>query len=318
MARFAQSRLFGYLLLTLTMVGWGPSFAMNRWLLEETPLSGEPWPGLSLSALRFATLLPVLLVWSALILRKHGWLSGRQWAEVALLGLLSVVIYHLLTNTAQGLGSSSLIAVLHQMIPAIAFAAGLIFLRERLSPVKFAGLLLATAGATWYALSESGDAAAGANVPLAVLLVLVMGLDWTVYMVVAKRALGRWSGVELTVLATTAASLMLIAISELLRPAGCGVTWSILARLEPQAWAVFLYVSVAAGLVCYLTYNAGLKRVEASRAAVFEYLLVPVAMVTAFYLPGALQEEITWSKALAAAIIIAGVYLVTWQPKQAR
>lgn len=312
MARFTQSRFFGYLLLTATMVGWGPSFAMNRWLLEETPMAAEPWPGLSLSVLRFTALLPVLLVWSALILRRRGWLPWRQWGEVALLGLLSVVVYHLLTNTAQSLGSSSLIAVLHQMIPVIAFVAALVFLRERLSLVKFAGLLLATAGALWYSASESGDATAGHNVPLAVLLVLVMGLDWTVYMVAAKRALGRWSGVELTVLANTVASLMLIAVSESLRPAGYGVDWTILTRLSPPGWAVLLYVSVTAGLVCYVTYNAGLKLVEASRAAVFEYLLAPVALITAF----CMKEEVTRVKVIAAAIIIAGVYLVTRQRKK--
>jgi len=313
MGRFTQSRFFGYLLLAATMVGWGPSFAMNRWLLEATPIRDEPWPGLSLSVLRFAALLPVLTVWSAIIVRRRGGLSWREGGQVTLLGLLSVVIYHLLTNTAQTLAGSTLIAVLHQLIPVIAFAAGLVFLRERLSVVKFLGLVLATAGAVTYSMNEEAETA-GANVSLAVVLVLVMGLDWTVYMVLAKRALERWSDVELTVLASTAATVMLLLVGEASRPLGYGVDWTILARLSPPAWAMLLYVSLTAGLVCYVTYNAGLKRVEASRAAVFEYLLVPVAMLAGLCLPEPWHEGPTLVKVVSAAVIIGGVYLVTWQP----
>jgi drug/metabolite transporter (DMT)-like permease len=315
MARFTRSRPFGFLLLTLTMVGWGLSFSMNRWLLRATPLADEPWGGMSLSVLRFAVAAPVLVVWAAVIVRRHGGLPLREWGELALLGALSVLGYHLLANSAQTYGSGSLNAVLHQMIPVIAFVGGLVFLRERLTLLKIAGVAVASAGAAWYSMAESEEALAGDNILLTALLVGLVAVDWTIYMILVKRALRRWSAVELTVLVNALGAAMLLVVGEALRPVGCGVDWRILGGLSFEGWAVLLYVALAAGIVCYLTYNAGLQLVEASRAAVFEYLLVPVTMAAGALLPGELHETPSAAKIVSAAVIIAGVYLVTWQRK---
>lgn len=318
MSRFRQSRGFGFLLLTLTMVGWGLSFSVNRWLLKGTALADEPWGGMSLSVLRFAVAAPVLLVWAALILRRRGWPAAREWVELVALGFFGVVGYHLLANSAQSVGSSTLNAVLHQVIPVVAFAGGLLFLRERLTVLKVIGLGVATGGAVWYSMTESAVARAGDNVPLTVLLVCLVAVDWTVYMVLAKKALRRWSAVDLTVLANAVGCVMLIVVGEALRPAGYGVAWEILGGLSPQAWGALLYVALVAGVACYVTFNIGLQRVEGSRAAVFEYLLVPVTMTAAVFLPGDLHEEPTPVKVIAAALIIVGVWLVTGRKKTER
>lgn len=315
MTRFTQSRRFGFILLTLTMVGWGLSFSMNRYLLKGTALADEPWGGMSLSVLRFAVALPILLVWSAVILRRRGRLAAGEWAELALMALLAVLGYHLLSNSAQTYASSSLNAVLHQMIPVVAFVGGLVFLREKLSVLKFAGLVVATAGALWYSTAETAVALDSDNVPLAVLLVALVAIDWTLYMIVAKKALRRWSPVEMTVLVNTLGAIMLLAVGELVRPAGLGVSWQLFAEFSVVAWMAMLYVGLVAGIVCYVSFNAGLRIVEGSRAAVFEYLLVPVSMIAALWLPGELHEEPSATKIVAAAIIIAGVYMVTWRKK---
>lgn len=309
-------RMIGVLALTLSMTGWGVSFAMNRWMLEGTPLAGEPWKALSLASFRFLLAGPVLVVWAALILRRRGRVSLRDWGQLSLLGLLGVVGYHLLAGSGQSYASSSLNAVLHQMTPVVAFVGGLVFLRERLSALKLLGLAVASAGALWYSLLESEGALAGDNIPLAALMVSLVAVDWTLYLVLAKRALRRWSAVELTVLSNAVGAVMLLAVAEALRPAGLGVTWPLAASFDPAAWLALAYLGLVAGVVCYLLWIAGLKRLEGSRVAVFGYLLVPVAMVTASFLPGKLHESLSPSKVAAAALIIAGVWLVTWRRKK--
>lgn len=315
MTRFTQSRRFGFILLTLTMVGWGMSFGMNRWMLEATAIGDEPWDGLTLSVFRYAVAAPVLVVWAILILRRRGGLTAGQWARFGLLGLLGVVAYHLLATSAQSVSSSSLNAVLHQMIPVIAFVGGLVFLRERLTRLKFVGVIVASAGAVWYSMADSSASLDGDNIPLAVLLILLVGVAWTFYMVAAKTTLRRWSGLEFTVIVNALGAVMLIVLGEALRPVGLGVSWHILAGLSLEGWLLLAYLGLVAGILCYVTYNAGLKIVEASRAAVFEYLLVPVSMIAAIWLPGELREMPTSEKIVAAAIIIAGVTMVTWQKK---
>ncbi len=350
-------RVFGFLLLTLAMAGWGITFGMNRWMLEDTPLKAEPWPGLSLSVIRFGLAAVALLPWAALIVWRRyrmtrsagmaapvGELTGlagssgspaaggsavdilaplnwRRWMELVVLGLLSVVGYHLLANSAQSYASAGLNAVLHQMTPVVAFIGGLIALKERVSTVKLAGLAVASVGAIWYSLVEAGSALKGDNIPLAALLIFLVALDWTFYLVLAKRALRYWSGMELAVVANAIGSLLLVVLAlvlELIPAVGLQVDWSILCGFDGFTWFIMLYLSLVAGVICYLFYNAGLKRVESSQAAVFGYLLVPVALVTGLFLPGDLREELSVTKILAAAMIVAGVYLVTKQRPRGR
>jgi len=310
------------LALVLAMAAWGVSFSMNRWMLEATPLAGEPWQGMSLSALRFAAAGLPLAVWAGLILWRRRGLLRADWGRLVLLGLLAVPGYHLAANSAQSYASASLNAVLQQMTPAVAFLGGLVFLREKLSALKVAGLAVASAGAVWYSVAAGRDALAGDNIPLAVLLVVLVAVDWTLYLVVAKRLLQRWSGMELAVVANAIGAVILLGLAEALRSRIGGVRWSILAELSPAGWAALAFLSLVAGILCYVLYNMGLKIVEASRAAVFGYLLVPAAMLSALALPGNLREALTIEKVAAAAIIIAGVWLVTWrrraQPEQHR
>ena len=295
------------------MTAWGASFSMNRWMLQGTPLAGEPWQGMSLSAVRFAVAGPPLLVWAGFILwRRRGGLRA-DWGRLALLGLLGVPGYHLAANTAQSYASASLNAVLQQMTPVVAFAGGLVFLRERLSVLKVAGLAVASAGAVWYSVAAGRDALSGDNIPLAVLLVVLVAVDWTLYLVVAKRLLRRWSGMELAVVANAMGAVMLLGLAEATWPVTGGVRWGILTELSPASWVVLAFLSLVAGILCYVLYNVGLKTIEGSRAAVFGYLLVPAAMLSATALPGDLRETLTIEKVAAAAVIIAGVWLVTWR-----
>ena len=306
-------RLLGFALLTMSMVGWGVTFAMNRWMLESTPISDEPWPGLTLSALRFALVAIVLVPWATVLLWRRWPLSLRRWAELVVLGILSIVAYHLLANSAQTYASSGLNAVLHQMTPVVAFIGGLLALKERITAMKLAGLAMATAGAIWYSLSEAGAALVGDNIPLAAALIFMVALVWTFYMVFAKRALAFWSGVDLAVIVTAIGAVLMVLVSVALSGTRVTVDWGIFSDFGRPAWLIMIYLSLVAGVACYLMYNEGLKRVEGSQAAVFGYLLVPVALVTGLFLPGELREIVTPAKLMAAVMIIAGVYLVTWQ-----
>ncbi|HOI55642.1 MAG TPA: DMT family transporter [Phycisphaerae bacterium] len=315
---FQRHRAFGIAALVLSMVGWGVTFCLNRFLLRHTPVAAEPWSGLSLTVLRFALLVPLIVPWTAVILWRRRRHLRRDLFGLCGLGLFGVVGYYLLANTAQVYASASMNAVLHQMTPLVAFVGGLVVLRERLTAAKLIGTVLALAAAVAYSLIEAGADFQGDNIPLAVLLIFLTALDWTVYMLIAKRLLARWSPIDVSVAGNGLGIVLLMLLAAALRPLGLAVRWSILAELGAVHWAVILYLAFGAGLLCYILYNAGLRTVEASRAAVFTYLLVPAAMVSALWLPGDLKEPLSLWKCLCAAGIIAGVAMVTWRSVDAQ
>ncbi|MBN2583791.1 MAG: DMT family transporter [Planctomycetes bacterium] len=314
MASSARRRAFGVTALVLAMVGWGLTFSLNRLLLRDTAMAGEPWPGLSLTVLRFAVVAPVMLAWAIAILWRRRRQLRRDILALCGLGLFGVIGYYLTANTAQVYASASMNAVLHQMTPLVAFAGGVLVLREKLTFAKGLGVIVALGAAVAYSLLEAGADFQGDNIPLAVMLLFLTALDWTLYMLIAKRLLVRWSPTDVSVVGNALGLVMLLPLAEALRPWGLGVRWSILAELSPTHWIVVLYLAFGAGLLCYILYNAGLRIIEASRAAVFAYLLVPAAMVSALWLPGDLREPLSLWKCLCAAGIIAGVALVTLKP----
>ena len=68
-----------------------------------------------------------------------------------------------------------------------------------------------------------------------------------------------------------------------------------------------LYMAILSGIIAYVSYNIGLKHIEASEASVFYYLQPVFGIPVAIFLLG---EPISLMFAIGAAIIVTGIYLV--------
>ena len=109
----SRRRVLGVLALVLAMAGWGLTFSLNRFLLRDTPMAHEPWAGLSLTVLRFAVVVPLILPWAAAILWRRRLQLRHDLLALCGLGLFGVVGYYLLANTAQVYASASKIGRAH-------------------------------------------------------------------------------------------------------------------------------------------------------------------------------------------------------------
>jgi drug/metabolite transporter (DMT)-like permease len=67
-----------------------------------------------------------------------------------------------------------------------------------------------------------------------------------------------------------------------------------------------LYLALLGSIVAYLLLNYGLRFVPAGRAAAFTNLVPVIAVVAAFVVLG---ERLTAGQALAAVVVVAGVFL---------
>ncbi len=72
------------------------------------------------------------------------------------------------------------------------------------------------------------------------------------------------------------------------------------------AVSALLYLALLGSIVAYLLLNYGLRFVPAGRAAAFTNLVPVIAVVAAFVVLG---ERFTTGQALAAVVVVAGVFL---------
>ena len=77
--------------------------------------------------------------------------------------------------------------------------------------------------------------------------------------------------------------------------------------LSSISWLLILYLGFISSGLTYLLWNYALKRIEASKASVFLFLIPVVAILLGKIL---LAEKITFSIVAGAGLVLSGIYLV--------
>jgi drug/metabolite transporter (DMT)-like permease len=220
----------------------------------------------------------------------------RHWRPLVAFAALEIIIPWGLLSEAERKLPSSLAGLLIAAVPIISVVtARLTGGTERLSPRRWAGLVIGLAGV---AVLAAPDLSGGSAV--AVVEVLLVALGYATAPLIAARKLA-----DVPALPMTAACLSLGALVWL--PPAI-VTWP---HRMPSGRA--LGALVALGVICtafaFIVFLALIREAGTSRAMVFTYVnpAVAVAAGVAF-----LSEPFTVTIAASFALILAGSLLATW------
>lgn len=271
---------------------WGASFLFMR-------LAAPEFGPLALTALRVAGaalfLLP-LLAWrgGAATLRRH-------WKPIAVIGLFnSAVPYTLFTIAALAM-NVGLSAILNSTAPLWAAAIGALWLGDRLTPSRIAGLVVGFAGVLFLAWDKASFKAGehGVSAGAAIAACLVATLCYGFAANYTKRAL---QGVSPLAVATgsQAAAAVVLAL-----PAAWA--WPVQVP-SGHAWAAVATLALLCTGIAYLMYFRLIARLGPSRAISVTFL-IPVFGV----LWGALflGEAVTGAMLAGCAVILVGTALST-------
>ena len=285
------------LLMVLTALFWSGAFITGKIAVGE-------FPPLTLSFLRFLLALPFIFVifWR---LEPHRLLPHRQqWLPLIILGVVGTFGYHALFFTCLKYTTainSSLIGATNPLLTA--FLAAL-FCRERLSPGRIVGICLSFFGV--FLVVTRGDWQMVTQLrfnPGDLLMLAAVGC-WAVYSLLGRTYMQRYALSPLMVTAYTFTVCVVVSLpfvlweSPLFHP-GQVTAWG---------WASVLYMSVFASVLGYLLHMNAVRRIGASRAAMF-INLVPVFTILQSIL--ILGEELSPFQLAGACVIIAGVFLAT-------
>ena len=258
----------------------------------------------TLLALRMIFSLPFFLLAAAWSARghKHAQATPRDLAAVVGLGFLgyyfsSFVDFLGLQYVSAGIGRLILFAY-----PTIVVVLSAMFLRKRPAPRDLVALAVTYCGVA-LVLSNS-IAGQNENLALGAGLVFASAVAYAAYLVASSQVVQRLGSVRFTAYAMTVASVLCIAQFLALRPLGA-------LELPAQVYVLAIAMAVFSTVLPVFMTSEALKRIGANQVAMVG-ALGPVT--TLFFGFVGLDEVMTLMQVFGAALVLAGVLLVTLRP----
>lgn len=287
---------FGALAVVVASLLWSLDGFLRQSLYSLPPTVVVFWE----HVVGFIVLLPLLV----LTLRQFRRVSGRQWAALALVSLLSGALGTVLYTAALGKVTHiafSVVVLLQQLQPLFAIGAAVVLLREPIS-WRFVRLAVVALIAAYFvsfpgltvALTPSGTL-------VAALLALGAAASWGISTAFSKYALHDTSFVHVT-----AARFGLTPLFALGFVLFLGQRDSLFVLTGPQ-WGRIVGITFSTGLVALAIYYFGLKHIPASRSTLLE-LAWPLSAVGVGYL--FLGDRLTMTQWVGSIVLVIAMALV--------
>lgn len=281
--------------LVLLAALWGGSFLFMR-------VAAPEFGPLALIALRVGIAALFLLV----ILAARGGLAAlaAHAGDLAVLGIINSALPFCLLAYAVLSVTAGFAALLNATTPLWGAVVAWVWLHERLTPGRIAGLAAGVAGVlilTWGRMSfQPGDTG------LAILAGLLATLSYGIAASYAKR---RLAGVDPLAVATGSQIGATLALAPLAMPA-----WPVL-PVSASAWFSVIALGVACTGIAYVLYFRLIARIGPGRATAVTFLIPVFALLWGGLW---LDEELTPRMALGGLVILTGTALATGWGKPAR
>lgn len=257
--------------LTIALLLWASAFPGIRAGLAaagEKIGPGGFGPG-ELALLRFGTASLALVIYATI--RRLRLPDVRDMPRIALAGFLGITVYHVALNVGERTVESGAAALLIALSPVVTALLSTRFLGERLSVWGWLGILVSFLGGALVAL---GEGEGGVGLDTGALFILVATVSTSVYFILGKQPLRKYSALEFTSYAIWAGTVPLLAFAP-----------SLLSQLgaAPQSSTVAgIYLGIFPGAIAYVLWSAGLASMPASRVSAFLYLQPVNAAVIAW------------------------------------
>jgi drug/metabolite transporter (DMT)-like permease len=276
--------------LLLVAVIWASSFIFIKWgLIELGPFNLAFW--------RFSIASPLLFGY--VYLRKRNELFSferKDFILLLILGLTGVSLLYAVQFMALKLTTAINASILINSSVLFIALFSIFLLSEKITPIRALGILVGMVGIS-LVLSNgklnffSGSTFAGD------LLMIFDGFLWAIYTIVGKSLLSRHDADALTAWAFLTGIITLV---PFLAFEGIQIPVMML------SWASILFLSILCSFVAYLIWYKALEMEDASKVAIYIYLIPFFTAIMAFFI---LNEEITVIKILGGVLTILGVYL---------
>jgi len=224
--------------------------------------------------------------------------SKRDIKYIILLAFFEPCLYFIFEAKAIQLTTASQVGMITSLMPVITAMAAGYFLKEIITKQLLVGSFIAIAGVVWLSL-QSVSSVSAPNPILGnffELLAMVCGAGYTI---VARYLANRYSALFITAIQVFIGAIFFF-------PFFLYEVFTTDFNITLTSVLCVLYLGVVVTLGGYGLYNYALTKIEASKAAIFIYLIPVFTLILAFLV---LNEKLTIIELIASATILFGVFI---------
>ncbi|MFH1372648.1 MAG: DMT family transporter [bacterium] len=212
------------------------------------------------------------------------------------LGLLIIILNQTAYLFGQSLTAAGHGAVLFATVPLWIFILAVIHLKEKLHWRRIVGLVIALIGV--FIVITAGAVKTGTEYLLGDLMILLAVIAWAYYTVLGKPLVQKYGVFRTTAWALVSGSVVYFpfGLYRAIEFDYSGTTTT--------DWLTVLYVAIGTSVIAYSLWYWLLKRMEASRLAIYHNLQPVVVAGVAYFM---LNEPLGWSFVIGGVITVGGV-----------
>lgn len=241
----------------------------------------------------------------SLLVVKEKVQSTKDRIRLAWCGLLGITLNQLSFFAGLNLTSPINASLIQTVSPVMVVLLSAYLLKEKLKVRRMTGILLAGLGAMMLISGKAGNTHGHV---LGDLLMLFNAVCFGAFLVLVKPLMQRYHPITVVsrIFLIGAVGVLPFGWEQVLRPA--------YAMFPAQIWAAIAFVVICMTILAYLLNVWAMKYASPALVGVYIYLQPVFAILIAV---GLGKDVFTWQKALFAAMIFGGVYLVS-KPNKAR
>ncbi len=250
-----------------------------------------------------------LLFWIISIFAPKEKIATSDWPRIAGCALFGMVINMLFFFKGLSLSTPINSSVIITLSPVMVLILASILIKERITWLKTAGIIVGMAGALVLVLFSKEESSNAPNIPVGNMLFIVNAFSYGLYLILVKPLTKKYHAITLM------KWLFFIAIFINL-PVTIGeftdVQW---ASLPFDAIWKMAFVVIGTTFMTYLLNIYALKQLSASTISAFIYLQ-PLIAITFAIAVGA--DSLSLVKVVAALLVFVGVYMVSVKKTKTR
>ncbi|MFQ5938166.1 MAG: DMT family transporter [Acidiferrobacterales bacterium] len=293
-----RRQALAYLFLTISSLTWAGNIIVGRYVNDQVP-------PVALSFWRWAVALAVLLPFTCIVTLQQRDLIVQHWRLLATLGATVIAMFHVFLYQALHFTEAVNAALFLSTTPVIIVALSWILLNDRLKASQGLGIAVSLAGAVVIIMRGEPGRLLQLQLNAGDLWMLAAVPNWALYSVLLRRLPRTFHPMTLV----TAVGLFGLAflVPVYLWEATRGSSF----ELNLVTVGSILYIGLFASVLAYMCWNRGVALVGANRAGLFMHLIPLFSAVLAV---ATLGEPVRLFHFVGAALIFAGIYLVTSTP----
>ncbi len=279
------------------------NFFFGTSVIAVKQISPVLMPAIALTAIRVGAV--CILFWLMYLLNpiKTGFKKNDYW-RLLFCGIAGITFNQTFSIKGMSLTSPIHASLLVLTTPITISLLAAWFLKEKWNLFKILGLCLGISGGAVLVFSRDLSAHSSEDQSLGDLFIILGAVSYSSYIILVKPLMAKYS-------ATHILQWIFLFGAFISVPLGWNATLNIQWHLfSVTNWVCLIYVVVGATFLAYQLMNFGIKKLGASVTGSFIYtqpFFATIASVLIF------EEQINYSKMLAAAMIIAAVFLTNFK-----